>query len=202
MNKSVLNEYCQKNGIFFPVYQIIKRSGLPHKPKFTVSCVLTVNNIQQTRNSDPKPSKKEAEEQAAERMLEIVRTSNQPVVVVEEAKEEYYPIKIIVDGDNVHEAVPWIQRERPHWEVHLFVTTDTVVRNDSVTVHRSKSELKDATDINMMLYVQSLLHVNYICNKDEDIILVSRDKIFNTFITELASESVSLVTNIDELAEI
>lgn len=54
----------------------------------------------------------------------------------------------------------------------------------------------------MMIYTLKLLYSNLIQDKSEYIVLVSRDKIFQTFINELDSDFVSFVTNIDELSSI
>ena len=66
--KSKLQEITQKKSNKLPKYSLLKREGLPHSPKFTVSLnVLNFENIKGIGNSI-----REAQKKAANKVLKLI----------------------------------------------------------------------------------------------------------------------------------
>lgn len=65
--KTRLQELMQARGLGLPVYSLVSQEGLPHQQRFEVECSVPLN-VSPCRGSGN--SRKKAEQQAAERMLE------------------------------------------------------------------------------------------------------------------------------------
>ncbi len=181
MHKSELNRRCQVDGVV-PSYSVVDRSGPPHAPQFVVEC-----EVGGTRwASGPQPTKREAEDDAAARAL-----GRPPPADPELAWHQ----TVLVDGDNVHEFAPWLARNHPQAEVHVFVEPRAIARNHSGRVHRARTTLPDATDLRMILYA-----ANAAANLEatDELVIVSRDRIFATFVGELGHPRVRLVTEMSQ----
>lgn len=70
-NKTRLQEYLQKQGLPLPHYQIIKKSGKPHAPTFTVAC--TVSNLTTPVHASGN-DRRHAEQQSACKVLALLET--------------------------------------------------------------------------------------------------------------------------------
>lgn len=192
--KSKLNEYCQKNGIPPPTYTVKNRDGPSHRPSFSVTCDVAAPNCHGWDGAAC-PTKKEAEEDVARRVCHSLCIVEREEVEAVEAPEQD-PVIVLIDGDNVHEVTDWILRERKGWEIHVFVTQNSVVRQKGVKIYRSYTDLPNATDVRMMIATQGFLPT---LRPEERLVLVSRDSIFRTFVGELGSKSVLLAKTIEEL---
>jgi hypothetical protein len=213
MSKSVLNEYCQKNGKQLPKYMIVDRVGSPHTPLFTVRCTCDKLSV----ISSPQCTRKLAENCSASRMYIYFTNLDQSLPIEDQVSEIpidvqtsaviYTPsqVTVFIDGDNVHEALDWILEHRPLWKVNLFLVNGTVGKrenSDNLFIYYSRSNLRDSTDIAIMLTVFS--EVSDRCNYFEttSIVIVSRDKIFKSFASEVCNERIKICENIQDLLEI
>jgi len=207
--KSLLNEYCQQNQLGTPLYTIIQREGPSHNPRFIVECQLHSD----ITVSDVFPTRKLAEQNAAQKILSDVfgvyeekeESSNDKIVLYNNLVQQdnlyksVFETLVMIDGDNVHEVLPWVSKNRPAWTPHLFLTKDTPNRSGVERVHYSRSTSRDATDVRMMIYITRLLSLL----EDQDrLIIVSRDKIFSTFVLELNDPRVSVAETIAELSNL
>lgn len=68
----LLNELCQKYGLPHPVYQMLDTSGQPHNLVFTVEC-----RVSSTYKSGTSSTKKNAKQNAAEKVFTTLRDSYQ-----------------------------------------------------------------------------------------------------------------------------
>lgn len=202
-DKSQLNEYCQKMNLTLPKYTIVNREGLSHCPKFTIECEVYDSNAKELRKtvSITHPSIREAEAHAASKMYHHLahlsnsddnEADNTDVSLEDERCDS---VTVLIDGDNVHEVLKWIEQNRSQWDTHLFVAKDTIVRQ-KVKVHRSFSTKRDATDVAMIIYATRYLAL---LDRTTKLILVSRDKIFDTLVHELDDSRVQLCQTINEL---
>jgi len=198
-SKSILNEYCQQNGYTNPKYTIISREGPSHNPLFIIECgVIELGGGWKVCTSGEYPTRKEAEDNAALKLFKYINKDKSEDETMDESKKKQSPVTVFIDGDNVHEALEWISTQRKEWNVHLFVTQNTVVR-DKVRVHRSISNERDATDVAMIIYTVRYLPL---MEKDETLIFVSRDKIFRTLEKEINEYSIFTVQTLSELGNI
>ena len=202
-NKSKINEYCQQNDYTNPKYTIISREGPPHNPVFIVEC--RVIKLGQGLYEDwifftsgEYPTRKEAENNAALKLFQYLNENEDESdkEMEDESEKKQSLVTVFIDGDNVHEALEWISTNREEWNVHLFITQNTVVR-DKVRVHRSISNGRDATDVAMIIYVTRYLPL---MEKDETLILVSRDKIFRTLGEEINDCRICTAQTLSELS--
>ena len=69
--KMTIQEWAHANGMEPPVYRVLSRDGPDHAPTFTVSAVIDAGEATASGTS-----KKEAERQAAARLLQMVRDTN------------------------------------------------------------------------------------------------------------------------------
>ena len=72
--KTTLQEWVQAQGLPIPKYSIIKRTGPDHEPEFLVELMVNGQPLQQAIG----PSKRKAEQAAAEQMLKFLGVSLQP----------------------------------------------------------------------------------------------------------------------------
>jgi hypothetical protein len=195
--KSKVNEYCQKIGVH-PIYTISDRDGPSHCPRYSITCDIS----QRIWKSDLFPTKREAEEESARLAYkDLVNYESDEEKNTERVCEtkQTDPVIILIDGDNVHEVTNWVLTERKEWELHIFVTQNTVVKQSGVKIHRSRTNLPDATDLRMILSAVGFLAT---LGEYEKLILVSRDSIFRTFVGELGSDNTLLCQTIEELKNI
>ena len=198
-SKSNLNEYCQQNGYTNPKYTIISREGPPHNPVFIIECrVIKLGKEWKVSTSGEYPTRKEAENNAALKLFKYINEDESEDETMDESKKKQSPVTVFIDGDNVHEALEWISTQRKEWNVHLFVTQNTVVR-DKVRVHRSISNKRDATDVAMIIYTARYLPL---MEKDEILILVSRDKIFRTLEKEINDYRIYTAQTLSDIGNI
>lgn len=188
--KSDLNQYCQQNHLPLPEYTVINRGGPLHKPYFVVRCA--VENWE--GKSDPQPTRKKAKEQAA-KMIYALITQTDDSDSSSDDDDDLDPVTVMIDGDNVHEVLEWVQQNRSHWDVRLFVTQDTVTPK-GVKVLRNNSDLRDATDVAMIIFVTRYLPL---MAREETLLIVSRDKIFETLEAELDDSRIYVVKTIQDL---
>lgn len=94
--KTLLQEYCHRYKLPLPKYTTT--NTINGKFKSTVCCVQNIHKI--TVDSDEFPSKKEAEKQAAGRMLDIINSQNKPV------SEYKYLDNIIIDNTIIDDDLP------------------------------------------------------------------------------------------------
>lgn len=190
--KIKLNQHCQCRGLEFPKYTIVSRDGPAHNPIFTVEC-----RVQECiATSKPSPTLKLAENHAASL---VWKKLNGETSESESEDKREQPVTVFIDGDNVHEILDWaVQQHPPVQNIYFFVTRGTVVRNvhKDVKVIRSKSSSRDATDVAMIIYLTRYLPL---MAEDETLILVSRDKIFQTLQLEIGDERVKVAQTIAEL---
>lgn len=179
MHKSRLNHLARGRGVS---YRVVDRTGPSHAPTFTCECEFDG----ETYVSGPQPTVREAENDAAARALGLPPT---PADVPAPATT------VLIDGDNVHEVGPWLARTAPEADVHLFVEPHAVVRNVPGRVHRARTTLPDATDMRMVVYATRLAAT---LEDGDELVLVSRDRIFKTFVAELDHPRVRLVTQLGE----
>lgn len=75
-SKSTLQELVQKRGASKPLYEIIKREGLPHSPIFTVLVTVELydvnNSIQKYHQTATGPTMKAAEKEAARKLINMI----------------------------------------------------------------------------------------------------------------------------------
>lgn len=209
---SKLNELCQKLNFEAPKYTIISRNGPPHNPRFVISC--SFSNI--TVKSESLPTRRKAKENAAKTAFlkynnlisyssdyEISDTTeDSDCSSYSESSQETKTKKevyVCIDYDNVHEITDWILENRKNWNIKLFVTQNTIVNYDNITIFRSYTNLPNATDLQMVIFTTRFAN----CMRREDkLVIVSRDKIFETFQAELSNDSVLLCKTIEELKKI
>lgn len=188
-SKHKLNQYCQQNDCYIPRYSLVSEDGPPHNPRFVMEC--SVGDL--FERSDPFPTRKSAENNAAGK---VYRKLSGTVPRDEKSRGKVKgAVTVLIDGDNVHNAAEWVQKSRPWWNMTLFVTQNTVT-SANLNVRRSLSAARDATDVAMIIYVTRYLPL---LRENEKLLLVSRDKIFETLRLELGDDRIKVIPNLGEL---
>lgn len=189
--KGLLNEYCAKNGLHSPQYNLHKMTCNGFRSFFDIGCV--VGDVTTTVNDYP--TKKEAEQAAAclmyEKLSEI-ETVKAPPDIYENSRN----IIILLDGDNVPISFNTKYVYPPRTFIHVFVTKDKIVKEKNVHVHRTCTDFKDATDIKMILFADKYIQL---LDHDDIMWLVSKDHIFETYVREKGMDNVRCSSGLDEV---
>jgi hypothetical protein len=105
--------------------------------------------------------------------------------------EEKPDIKVtmFIDGDNIRIKDLNSDIIRSHHSIKIFLESGKHLNMPDVEIYHSKSSLKDAVDIKMILFINDYLRI---ARDDEKIVIVSSDKIFKTFVHELNDSRIEL----------
>jgi hypothetical protein len=196
--KSRLNELTQQWGTS-ATYELVSRIGPVHKPAFVMRC--TVNGVE--FDSPPGRSKQAAEQAAAAaalRYLEDLDEVLQPKLdrIPDAAFETCDPREplhqtVLVDVENVPEFPKYLERARRARTVRLFVSPHA---HASGLVHRARTTLRDANDLQLIMWAARAAPQ---LADNEELLIASRDHLFETFVAELRHPRVRLVRDVTEL---
>lgn len=193
-SKNLLQEYCQKNRLLFPIYESERiQDGL---------FISKVKVCGKEYIGKPKDKKKEAERSVA--------TEAYNDICAENLKKKYSYAKkerlgIFIDLENKQKIYDELDKyfylDRGEIHIHIFVTRNHDLAQKEyqhATKHIIDSMLKDAADVYMIFMLGKLV------NKYEDLIIVSGDHYAKVLEEILVREGkkVNMCTNIEEIMKI
>jgi hypothetical protein len=196
--KSRLNELTQQWGTS-ATYELVSRTGPVHEPAFVMRC--TVNGVE--FESPPGRSKQAAEQAAAASALRHLEDFDNELEdmgpdldrIPDAAFERFEPLHqtVLVDVENVPEFPEYLKRTGRPRTVRLFVSPHA---HASGLVHRARTTLRDANDLQLIMWAARVAPQ---LADNEELLIASRDHLFETFVAELGHPRVRVVRDVSEL---